>query len=139
MEYILLPISGCSTYWMKLIPRKLRCLSLCLFHLWVKLVTGSHGVPKKKGRETNGACYGGCLFPLSVDGSVPGMHVAVSTMKKGEKSRFIFRPEYYYGELGCAPRIPPNCTGWCTSVEHNYNNVHLSCAHQRPEFSHDIY
>ena len=58
-------------------------------------------------------------FPvhLSPGGSVPGMHVAVATMKKGEKSRFIFRPEYYYGKLGCPPRIPPNCTGRWTLLE----------------------
>ncbi|XP_070204131.1 inactive peptidyl-prolyl cis-trans isomerase FKBP6-like [Littorina saxatilis] len=48
-------------------------------------------------------------FRLGIDGTVAGLHVAVATMKKGERSRFIFKPNYYYGELGCPPRIPPNC------------------------------
>ncbi|XP_064612073.1 inactive peptidyl-prolyl cis-trans isomerase FKBP6-like [Liolophura sinensis] len=42
--------------------------------------------------------------------AIPGMSLAVSTMKKGELSRFLIKPEYGYGHLGCAPRIPPNAT-----------------------------
>ncbi|KAK7476593.1 hypothetical protein BaRGS_00032139 [Batillaria attramentaria] len=49
-------------------------------------------------------------FRLGQDGSVPGMHIAVASMKKGEKSRFIFKPKYYYGKMGCGDRIPPDCT-----------------------------
>lgn len=49
-------------------------------------------------------------FRLGQDGSVRGLHVAVSTMKKGEESCFLFKPAYFYGEMGCGDRIPPNCT-----------------------------
>lgn len=29
------------------------------------------------------------------------------TMKKGESSRFLFQPQYAYGDMGCPPLIPP--------------------------------
>lgn len=31
-------------------------------------------------------------------------------MKKGEFSRFLFKPKYAYGDLGCPPHIPPLAT-----------------------------
>ena len=37
-----------------------------------------------------------------------GFEIAVSSMKKGELSRFIIRPGYAYGKMGCSPRIPEN-------------------------------
>ncbi len=37
---------------------------------------------------------------------VYGLEIAVSTMKRKEKSQFIFEPEYYCGRLGCEPRVP---------------------------------
>ncbi|XP_076453238.1 inactive peptidyl-prolyl cis-trans isomerase FKBP6-like isoform X2 [Babylonia areolata] len=49
-------------------------------------------------------------FRLGLGSQVEGMHVAVGSMKKGERSRFIFKPEYFFGKMGCPPRIPPNCT-----------------------------
>lgn len=49
-------------------------------------------------------------FRLGLGAQVEGMHVAVGSMKKGERSRFLFKPEYFYGKMGCPPRIPPNCT-----------------------------
>ncbi|XP_025091468.1 inactive peptidyl-prolyl cis-trans isomerase FKBP6-like isoform X1 [Pomacea canaliculata] len=49
-------------------------------------------------------------FHLFRDSRVLGFHVAVSTMKKGEISRFLFKPTYFYGAMGCGQRIPPNCT-----------------------------
>ena len=39
---------------------------------------------------------------------IVGLDVAVSTMRKGELSRFLISPAYAFGELGCPPRIPPN-------------------------------
>jgi FKBP-type peptidyl-prolyl cis-trans isomerase len=45
------------------------------------------------------------------DGGVVGFQVAVASMRKGERSYFIFKPQYFYGEMGCKPRIPENCTG----------------------------
>ncbi|XP_069135789.1 inactive peptidyl-prolyl cis-trans isomerase FKBP6-like [Argopecten irradians] len=41
---------------------------------------------------------------------VEGLEIGVSTMKKGELSRFIINHEYAFGKLGCAPRIPPEAT-----------------------------
>lgn len=38
------------------------------------------------------------------------MELAMPTMKKGEFSRFLFKPQYAYGVMGCPPRIPPNAT-----------------------------
>ena len=35
--------------------------------------------------------------------------------------------------------IYKNATCLCYSLNNNNNNVHLSCAHQRPERSHDTY
>lgn len=42
--------------------------------------------------------------------ALPGMDIAVSTMKKGETSRFLISSMYAFGEMGCPPRIPPNAT-----------------------------
>lgn len=53
----------------------------------------------------------GVLIGCFLDSRVLGFHVAVSTMKKGEISRFLFKPTYFYGAMGCGQRIPPNCTG----------------------------
>jgi len=39
---------------------------------------------------------------------IVGLDIALSTMKKGEISRFLISPKYGYGLLGCPPRIPPN-------------------------------
>lgn len=39
---------------------------------------------------------------------IPGLDLAVGSMRKREKSRFLIEPNYAYGIVGCAPRIPPN-------------------------------
>ncbi|XP_060064729.1 inactive peptidyl-prolyl cis-trans isomerase FKBP6-like [Ylistrum balloti] len=41
---------------------------------------------------------------------VEGLEIGISTMKKGELSRFIITHDYAFGKLGCAPRIPPEAT-----------------------------
>ncbi|OWF50262.1 Peptidyl-prolyl cis-trans isomerase FKBP6 [Mizuhopecten yessoensis] len=41
---------------------------------------------------------------------VEGLELGLSTMKKGELSRFIITYDYAFGKLGCAPRIPPEST-----------------------------
>ncbi|KAK3781678.1 hypothetical protein RRG08_043589 [Elysia crispata] len=41
---------------------------------------------------------------------IPGLEMAILTMRKHELSRFLVRPEYAYGEHGCPPRIPPGAT-----------------------------
>lgn len=37
---------------------------------------------------------------------IPGLNVAIKTMRRGEKSRFLIQPQYAFGEVGCPPRIP---------------------------------
>lgn len=34
------------------------------------------------------------------------MELSLLTMKKGEFSRFLFEPQYAYGDLGCPPNVP---------------------------------
>ncbi|XP_022108900.1 inactive peptidyl-prolyl cis-trans isomerase FKBP6-like isoform X2 [Acanthaster planci] len=41
---------------------------------------------------------------------IPGLEIAVSTMRKGEKSDFLVSPEYAFGPRGVPPRIPENAT-----------------------------
>jgi hypothetical protein len=36
----------------------------------------------------------------------------VATMKKREKSQFIFEPDFYCGTNGCEPRVPKNTAGF---------------------------
>ncbi|NXR11933.1 FKBP6 isomerase, partial [Semnornis frantzii] len=39
-----------------------------------------------------------------------GLEIGLLTMRKGETSKFIFKPSYAYGQQGCPPVIPPNAT-----------------------------
>jgi len=39
---------------------------------------------------------------------LPGIEIAILSMKKCEKSEFIIQPQLAYGPLGCPPRIPQN-------------------------------
>ncbi|XP_059829072.1 inactive peptidyl-prolyl cis-trans isomerase FKBP6 isoform X1 [Hypanus sabinus] len=50
------------------------------------------------------------FMKIGQDITLPGMELAILTMRKGEFSRFLFKPEYAYGKMGCPPRIPPNAT-----------------------------
>lgn len=43
---------------------------------------------------------------MSTDVTLAGLEVGLLTMKKGEFSRFLFYPQYAFGDLGCPPRIP---------------------------------
>jgi len=38
------------------------------------------------------------------------MEIGVGTMRMKEKSRFLIRAEYAFGDKGCPPRIPENAT-----------------------------
>eukprot|EP00058_Branchiostoma_floridae_P009368 XP_002594856.1 hypothetical protein BRAFLDRAFT_86023 [Branchiostoma floridae] len=49
-------------------------------------------------------------FRLATGSVVPGMEIAISSMRKGERSRFLVQPNYGYGKFGCPPRIPGNAT-----------------------------
>lgn len=44
-------------------------------------------------------------------GLIVGLNLAVSTMRVGELSRIIIRPQYAFGEMGTPPRIPKDATG----------------------------
>lgn len=46
-------------------------------------------------------------FKLGNGEVVAGLDASVATMKKREKSQFIFDPAYYCGKYGCPPRVPP--------------------------------
>lgn len=38
------------------------------------------------------------------------MELGLLSMRRGELARFLFKPPYAYGTLGCPPLIPPNST-----------------------------
>lgn len=38
--------------------------------------------------------------------TLAGLEMGLLTMRKGEFSRFLFNPQYAFGDLGCPPRIP---------------------------------
>lgn len=48
------------------------------------------------------------LFRLSAGETLPGIDIAVATMKPNEKAQFLVHPDYAYGKFGCPDRIPPN-------------------------------
>ncbi|XP_069767847.1 inactive peptidyl-prolyl cis-trans isomerase FKBP6 isoform X2 [Narcine bancroftii] len=50
------------------------------------------------------------FLKVSEDITLLGMQRAILTMRKGEFSRFLFKPQYAYGKMGCPPRIPENAT-----------------------------
>ncbi|XP_051891676.1 inactive peptidyl-prolyl cis-trans isomerase FKBP6 [Pristis pectinata] len=50
------------------------------------------------------------FMKIGHDITLLGMELAILTMRKGEFSRFLFKPQYAYGKMGCPPRIPANAT-----------------------------
>nr|XP_012597702.1 inactive peptidyl-prolyl cis-trans isomerase FKBP6 isoform X3 [Microcebus murinus] len=50
------------------------------------------------------------LMKLGEDITLWGMELGLLSMRRGELARFLFRPNYAYGTLGCPPLIPPNAT-----------------------------
>lgn len=46
----------------------------------------------------------------SSDMTVWGLDLGLQTMRRGEFSRFLLKPSYAYGEMGCPPLIPPGAT-----------------------------
>lgn len=42
--------------------------------------------------------------------TLPGLMIAMRTMRRGEHSRVVMTPAYGYGDMGCPPRIPPLST-----------------------------
>lgn len=47
---------------------------------------------------------------LGADETLPGLKIALRTMRKRERSRFLVRADYAFGEMGCPPRIPTGAT-----------------------------
>ncbi|XP_072038614.1 inactive peptidyl-prolyl cis-trans isomerase FKBP6-like [Amphiura filiformis] len=47
-------------------------------------------------------------FVLGRADVMPFLDIAVGTMRKGEITRFLVKPKYGFGEMGCPPRIPGN-------------------------------
>lgn len=45
---------------------------------------------------------------LGRDVTLHGLELGLMTMQKGEFSRFLFQPQYAYGDIGCPPFIPPS-------------------------------
>ncbi|NWH62944.1 FKBP6 isomerase, partial [Geococcyx californianus] len=50
------------------------------------------------------------LMKLGKDITLLGLEIGLLTMKKGEVAKFVFTPNYAYGQMGCPPLIPPNAT-----------------------------
>ncbi|KAF6124358.1 FKBP prolyl isomerase 6 [Phyllostomus discolor] len=50
------------------------------------------------------------LMKLGEDITLWGMELGILSMRRGELARFLFKPTYAYGALGCPPLIPPNST-----------------------------
>ncbi|XP_071757895.2 inactive peptidyl-prolyl cis-trans isomerase FKBP6 [Centroberyx gerrardi] len=47
------------------------------------------------------------MMKLGRDVTLAGLELGLLTMRKGEFSRFLFQPQYAYGDMGCPPFIPP--------------------------------
>ncbi|XP_010385753.2 inactive peptidyl-prolyl cis-trans isomerase FKBP6 isoform X2 [Rhinopithecus roxellana] len=71
-------------------------------------ISGDRGVLKDVIRE--GA--GDLVVPDAsvLDITLWGMELGLLSMRRGELARFLFKPNYAYGTLGCPPLIPPNTT-----------------------------
>ncbi|CAF0848699.1 unnamed protein product [Adineta ricciae] len=48
-----------------------------------------------------------CEFQLGKFNVLPGLDLAVRTMRRRERAKFIISSDLLYGEHGCPPRIPP--------------------------------
>nr|XP_023027876.1 inactive peptidyl-prolyl cis-trans isomerase shutdown [Leptinotarsa decemlineata]XP_023027884.1 inactive peptidyl-prolyl cis-trans isomerase shutdown [Leptinotarsa decemlineata] len=47
-------------------------------------------------------------FTVNSGEVIPGLDIAVQSMKLNEKSQFLIQPQYAYGKLGCLNRVPAN-------------------------------
>ncbi|XP_034555309.1 inactive peptidyl-prolyl cis-trans isomerase FKBP6 [Notolabrus celidotus] len=50
------------------------------------------------------------MMKLGRDVTLAGLELGLLTMQKGEFSRFLFQPQYAYGDMGCPPFIPTAAT-----------------------------
>ncbi|MEN2497766.1 MAG: Inactive peptidyl-prolyl cis-trans isomerase fkbp6 [Marteilia pararefringens] len=62
--------------------------------------------------------------------TIPGLDIALKSMKKFEKSHFIISSDYAYGELGVYPRIPPKSPLFyeitCVNINENVHSEHVT-------------
>lgn len=49
-------------------------------------------------------------YVTKLDEILPGLSIGISTMRRGERSRFLLSPLYAFKMLGCPPRVPANAT-----------------------------
>eukprot|EP00057_Strongylocentrotus_purpuratus_P001741 XP_001201219.3 PREDICTED: inactive peptidyl-prolyl cis-trans isomerase FKBP6 [Strongylocentrotus purpuratus] len=56
---------------------------------------------------------------LGAGSVIPGMDLALSTMRTGEMSKFLIHPDHAYGKLGVPPRIPANASSEIKRKEGN--------------------
>lgn len=54
---------------------------------------------------------------------IPAWDIAISTMKTGELSRILVRPEYAFGKHGCPPRVPTDAT---SKLQGNVMSVYIT-------------
>lgn len=55
---------------------------------------------------------------IGVDSLILGLALAIRSMKKGEKSKFLIHPDYAYQERGVPPRIPASkLHPWCENFQ----------------------
>ncbi|XP_037305170.2 inactive peptidyl-prolyl cis-trans isomerase FKBP6 [Pungitius pungitius] len=47
------------------------------------------------------------MMKLGRDVTLAGLEMGLLTMRRGEFARFLFQPQYAYGDMGCPPLIPP--------------------------------
>uniref|UniRef100_A0A8C5VI74 peptidylprolyl isomerase n=1 Tax=Microcebus murinus TaxID=30608 RepID=A0A8C5VI74_MICMU len=71
-------------------------------------ISGDRGVLKDVIREGAGDLVTPDASVLDI--TLWGMELGLLSMRRGELARFLFRPNYAYGTLGCPPLIPPNAT-----------------------------
>ncbi|XP_072856638.2 inactive peptidyl-prolyl cis-trans isomerase FKBP6 isoform X2 [Pogona vitticeps] len=71
-------------------------------------ITGDGGVLKEIIRAGYGEVVPQDASVLDI--TLRGMEAGLLTMKKGELARYLFKPSYAFGALGCPPLIPPNAT-----------------------------
>ena len=77
------------------------------------LCMGILGNLKLSLRTTIFPCYSSSWELWLCTGSgkiVAGLEIGIGTMRVKEKSRFLIRHDYAYGDKGCPPRIPPKAT-----------------------------
>ncbi|PRD27343.1 UNVERIFIED_CONTAM: Peptidyl-prolyl cis-trans isomerase FKBP20-1 [Trichonephila clavipes] len=83
-----------------------------------------HGMPEHRpylGSRRNVMCMH--ILRRQTGSVIEGWELAVTTMKKGEVSVFVFHPHYAYGEAGCPPKVPPHMSLIYCSLQEQSNDI----------------